>query len=308
MSGSKPVLFYSKFCRHSGDAVRAISARNLGGSIVMACVDGNTQRLPPWVDRVPLIFTHDRRVLSDESLLMYVASFSPTRALATSSSSAAGPGGIPGGDEPMAAESCNGACFTSFQTGDEESTANAGAGGSPYLSIRNDGLDDFPRIVTPPDDSLRSTSSSSTGGGGGAPSYQPFQQQQQPPQQQQQQQQQHYQTQQYQTQQYQQQQQPSYEQQLQPSYEQPHQQQQQQPQTFQYQQQPQPYQMQQYQQQPSYEQQHQPSFEQQQQQQQPTFQYNPNQFKPPPQPPGAVPGRGMVATVGGGAGGDRRGL
>ena len=264
MSGSKPVLFYSKFCRHSGDAVRAISARNLGGSIVMACVDGNTQRLPPWVDRVPLIFTHDRRVLSDESLLMYVASFSPTRALATSSSSAAGPGGIPGGDEPMAAESCNGASFTSFQNGDEDSTASAGAGGSPYLSIRNDGLDDFPRIVTPPDDSLRSTSSSSTGGGGGAPSYQPFQQQQQPPQQQQQQQQQHYQTQQYQTQQYQQQQQPSYEQQLQPSYEQPHQQQQQQPQTF---------------------------------------QYNPNQFKPPPQPPGAVPGRGMVATVGGGAGG-----
>ena len=222
MSGSKPVLFYSKFCRHSGDAVRAISARNLGGSIVMACVDGNTQRLPPWVDRVPLIFTHDRRVLSDESLLMYVASFSPTRALATSSSSAAGPGGIPGGDEPMAAESCNGASFTSFQNGDEDSTASAGAGGSPYLSIRNDGLDDFPRIVTPPDDSLRSTSSSSTGGGGGAPSYQPFQQQQQPP---------------------------------------------------------------------------------QQQQQQPTFQYNPNQFKPPPQPPGAVPGRGMVATVGGGAGG-----
>ena len=70
----RPVLFYSQFCAHSSNALRAIATMNIRAEFAVMCVDGMST-LPAGMDRVPLLFTHDRRLLSDDALFMYIATF-----------------------------------------------------------------------------------------------------------------------------------------------------------------------------------------------------------------------------------------
>jgi len=108
------VLFYSPSCRFCNEAVRRALAvqeqqqnrQAQGGAsdkLVLVSVDNvaHKARLPPFVDRVPLIFTSDRQVLIEGQLLAFldtlVAAASPLVS-PTSSPDAGDPLAIEGGD------------------------------------------------------------------------------------------------------------------------------------------------------------------------------------------------------------------
>ena len=206
----KPVLFYSRFCKHSTDAIRAVSVRGLGEAVAVACIDGvDRNRLPAWVDRVPILFSHDRRVLFDDALLSYIASYSPRllqqqqQGHQQQQQQGQGPAADGGGD-PMAAEVSGGTSYTPFGAEDAAGGAASDVGapecrmsGSSFLAISATDGDGFPSIA-------------SSGSGGGDDRHAPA---------------------------------------------------------------------------PAHK----------------AMQYNPNEFAPPRQPPGSVPGRGMVATFASGS-------
>ena len=166
---SKPVLFYSRFCTHSTAAVRAVAARDLVGAFAMACIDGNRHLIPAWVDRVPVLFTPDHRLLADDELLAYVASFVSRPGGGGAFSTAAAAVVDPIAAEARGASRYGGTAYSTFlqerpgsgSGGDSAQGGDCGVAGSFYLSIDNVGNEDFPRIDTPPDDSLRSSSSPS---------------------------------------------------------------------------------------------------------------------------------------------------
>ncbi len=81
------VLFYSPSCRFCSEAVRRASAvkqqqlrqrthtqRPHAEELVLVSVDNaaHRQSLPPFVDRVPLLFTADRRILLEDRLLAFL--------------------------------------------------------------------------------------------------------------------------------------------------------------------------------------------------------------------------------------------
>lgn len=74
---NKNVLFYSNRCVYSRDALQSITMRDLRSFFVIVCVDKrNTIQLPDFVDRVPLIYTIDKRVLTDEAVDAFIDTLS----------------------------------------------------------------------------------------------------------------------------------------------------------------------------------------------------------------------------------------
>lgn len=66
------ILFYSDYCFFSKDVMSLITKKNLVQLFLMVCVDAYRDQLPAFVQSVPTIFTHDRRVLEGESAHNYV--------------------------------------------------------------------------------------------------------------------------------------------------------------------------------------------------------------------------------------------
>jgi hypothetical protein len=70
----KDILFYSQFCNFSKEVLDAITKHNLKESFMLVCVDNKQLKLPVFVDRVPLIYTTGKKLLSDEHVLAYLKS------------------------------------------------------------------------------------------------------------------------------------------------------------------------------------------------------------------------------------------
>ena len=67
------VLFYSNYCDYSRDVLGTVVQKGLRHLFVLVCVDKRSAlQLPDFVDRVPLIFTIDRRVLSDDAVGAFI--------------------------------------------------------------------------------------------------------------------------------------------------------------------------------------------------------------------------------------------
>lgn len=70
----KDILFYSNLCDFSKDVVNILSKYQIKDKFMLVCVDNKTLKLPPFVDRVPLIYTVSKKLFADDYLLHYVQS------------------------------------------------------------------------------------------------------------------------------------------------------------------------------------------------------------------------------------------
>ena len=70
----KDVLFYSNYCDYSKEILGIITKKNIRNDFVLVCVDSRTHQLPPFVDRVPLVFSKDKQIIVDEAITEYVDS------------------------------------------------------------------------------------------------------------------------------------------------------------------------------------------------------------------------------------------
>jgi hypothetical protein len=67
------VLFYSNYCSYSKEVINSILQKNLRHLFVLVCTDLRAASLlPDFVDRVPLVFTVDRRILTDAAVQAFV--------------------------------------------------------------------------------------------------------------------------------------------------------------------------------------------------------------------------------------------
>ena len=100
------VLFYSPSCRFCSEAVRRASAiqqqqqQQAQGSdkLVLVSVDGIKTNLPPFVDRVPLLYTSDRQVLLEDKLMAFLDNLIAASSPLVSSACQGDPLAIEGGD------------------------------------------------------------------------------------------------------------------------------------------------------------------------------------------------------------------
>ena len=150
----KSVLFYSQYCEFCNEVLRLITKKNLRAMFAMVCVDQNRYQIPRFIDRVPMILTPDKRLLSDGDVFAYLEA-------------AEGPS-----TDPLAADRAIGmsmdfAPVDGAPPQDPQAATAAAAGG--FLLLSNGGDTAFPSIYTPPDDSQSASSSKggSMGGMGG---------------------------------------------------------------------------------------------------------------------------------------------
>ncbi len=148
-SAGKPVLFFSQYCRFSTEILQALTKKGLRNRFVLVCVDTHRMQVPAFVDRVPVILTPTRDLLSDDAVSDFIASME----------------GLACG--PVAAEFARG----DFQfVNEQENSQQQTDAVFSYLSIEGLPPDQFPRITTPNNDSLHSGSDATSGGGGGGAS------------------------------------------------------------------------------------------------------------------------------------------
>lgn len=74
----KDILFYSNFCEYSNDVLNTIIRKNVTPEFMLVCIDSNKYSLPSFVDRVPLIFTKEGRVLMDDDIIRYLDELYPS--------------------------------------------------------------------------------------------------------------------------------------------------------------------------------------------------------------------------------------
>jgi hypothetical protein len=77
----KDILFYSGHCDFSKEVLSEISKYQLKEKFMCVCVDNKNLRLPPFVDRVPLVYTVSKKLFADENLMNYVKSHVETTSL-----------------------------------------------------------------------------------------------------------------------------------------------------------------------------------------------------------------------------------
>ena len=73
---NKPLLFYSNKCEHSRAVLDRIRKLNILNSFLTVCIENYMHMLPPFVDRVPLIYDY-QRVYVDESMAEYLDHLGP---------------------------------------------------------------------------------------------------------------------------------------------------------------------------------------------------------------------------------------
>ena len=81
----KHVLFYSKHCRYSKDAVSMINSNGLRNRFYLVNVEDFASTLPPFVKSVPLIFNKAHEILIDDDLFVYLQSLNPKTSSSTTS-------------------------------------------------------------------------------------------------------------------------------------------------------------------------------------------------------------------------------
>jgi hypothetical protein len=84
---NRHVLFYSNYCHFSKNVLTNIIKKDLKEMFVLVCVDKRNIQLPDFVDRVPLIFTMDRRMLVDDAVSAFIDGVAEYIATVTRSSS-----------------------------------------------------------------------------------------------------------------------------------------------------------------------------------------------------------------------------
>lgn len=70
----KDILFYSNLCEYCKEILATLVKNNLRDYFMLVNIDNRSYKLPPFVDRVPLIYTTQRKVFADENLLNYIQS------------------------------------------------------------------------------------------------------------------------------------------------------------------------------------------------------------------------------------------
>jgi hypothetical protein len=70
----KDILFYSNLCDFSKEVVQSIVKYQIKDKFMLVCVDKKNLKLPPFVDRVPLIYTVSKKLFADENLMNYIQS------------------------------------------------------------------------------------------------------------------------------------------------------------------------------------------------------------------------------------------
>jgi hypothetical protein len=81
-NGNKHILFFSNLCPYSKEILSLITKKNLKDIFVFICIEKTQQQLPHFVDRVPLIYTSQRSVVTDESLFSFIESIQVQGAVA----------------------------------------------------------------------------------------------------------------------------------------------------------------------------------------------------------------------------------
>ena len=71
----KDILFYSNACGFSKEILQIIINNHMKDRFMLVCVDNRNLTLPPFVDRVPLLYTSSKKLIADENLLNYIKSF-----------------------------------------------------------------------------------------------------------------------------------------------------------------------------------------------------------------------------------------
>lgn len=70
----KDILFYSNLCDFSKEVLSSIAKYQLKDKFLLVSVDNKSLKLPPFVDRVPLVYTVSRKLFADENLMNYIQS------------------------------------------------------------------------------------------------------------------------------------------------------------------------------------------------------------------------------------------
>lgn len=77
-SAKGDVVFYSQRCQYCTELLGLIVNRGLRDRFVLICVDTNIQRLPDFVDRVPLIYRPPSGcIITEDDVFAYVDSLAP---------------------------------------------------------------------------------------------------------------------------------------------------------------------------------------------------------------------------------------
>jgi hypothetical protein len=70
----KDILFYSSLCEFCHEVLTLLTKHNVKDHFMLVCVDNKNLKLPPFVDRVPLIYTNHKKLYADEHLVEYIKS------------------------------------------------------------------------------------------------------------------------------------------------------------------------------------------------------------------------------------------
>lgn len=70
----KDLLFYSQYCEFCKEVLGLLVKHSLKDAFMLVNVDNKSLNLPPFVDRVPLIYTTEQKLFSDEHLMSYLQS------------------------------------------------------------------------------------------------------------------------------------------------------------------------------------------------------------------------------------------
>jgi len=70
----KDILFYSNLCDFSKEVLSSINKYQLKDKFMLVSVDNRNLKLPPFVDRVPLVYTVSKKLFADENLMNYIQS------------------------------------------------------------------------------------------------------------------------------------------------------------------------------------------------------------------------------------------
>lgn len=72
MSNNKHLLFFSNYCNFSKEAMTVITKQNLKKHFMFINVDSNREKLPVFVDRVPLVYTSKKEIVTDSGVFEFI--------------------------------------------------------------------------------------------------------------------------------------------------------------------------------------------------------------------------------------------
>jgi len=133
---SKNVLFYSNYCNFSKEILGEITKRNIRDLFVLICVDQNRYNIPSFVDRVPLIVTTQKQIVTDDDVLTFITELHKHHGSTEISAYTVGTSRI--------------GMFSDQYSFIEEDSGRHGNHGMPFVFIEKEG--DMCRIQTPDDD------------------------------------------------------------------------------------------------------------------------------------------------------------